>query len=88
MELKLVLIQEDECEFKGGVHEHGDFLEGFCFKLNFGDTDTSTEATKVWEICGNTRAEKIYWMNVLVRLVKMKKKVVKKPRIKTIKRKT
>lgn len=49
-----IIEQKDECQFKGGVEDHGDFLEGFCFKLQIADID-GKDVTKIWEICANTR---------------------------------
>jgi hypothetical protein len=42
-------------EFKGGVVDHGDFLEGFCFQIKTFSEKKKTDI--IWEVCGESRVK-------------------------------
>ena len=46
-------MQESYCEFKGGIVDHGDFLEGFCFKIK--SFNQKNEKHIIWEVCVDTK---------------------------------
>jgi hypothetical protein len=50
-------------KFEGGIEDHGDFDEGYCFKIK-----TYKLTQLVWILCTYTREEKINWMNSLYKL--------------------
>jgi hypothetical protein len=45
--------QKPSCEFEGGIIDHGDFLEGFCFKIKAHNSKKDTN--NIWEICADTK---------------------------------
>jgi hypothetical protein len=50
-------------KFEGGIENHGDFDEGYCFKVK-----THKMTQLVWVLCTYIREEKITWMNSLYKL--------------------
>jgi len=44
-------------EFEGGIKNHGDFLEGYCFQIH---TKTKENKEIVWELCANTKVMYFY----------------------------
>ncbi len=45
--------QSYSCNFKGGVVDHGDFLEGFCFKIKSYNFDKKINVE--WELCSDNK---------------------------------
>ena len=43
-------------DFQGGVINHGDFLEGYCFQVH---TKNNENKEIVWELCSNNKVNKI-----------------------------
>lgn len=39
-------------DFKGGIINHGDFIEGFCFQIH---TKNKQNKEIVWELCTKTK---------------------------------
>jgi len=66
LNLEEVLMQPSTCKFDGGVIDHGDFLEGYCFKVK--SFNKKSNKANIWEVCADTKNDKIFWMNVIARL--------------------
>ena len=59
--MEVILIKEikpitSEKDYQGGVVNHGDFLEGYCFQIN---TKDSQNKNYVWELCAKDKVKKI-----------------------------
>lgn len=54
IKLDEIIPVTSKTDFQGGIINHGDFLEGYCFQIH---TKTKENKDIVWELCANTKVK-------------------------------
>jgi len=52
IKLDEIIPLTSKTDFQGGVINHGDFLEGYCFQIH---TKNKENKETIWELCANTK---------------------------------